>query len=376
MIKIQLNDRTLNILVDYNVGYPLSIFNKTVGINLENNTDEDIHTYDFSIYKQIGDDYRIKGKRFDNYKIKFLNQNGLNLELFLPIILDEDISPKDTNINGIIGLGFYNSLNDKLFEDKKYIVENIASYKKNGEEISILFGDLFKEEKNYVHKLSFCKAENKNKNEAEFNLVCKIEGFGSKIHSDVLQINDTYIKFSLDEESKFVLPNNEAYTDYIKKYYFNEGSYVPKTSDNKTTYFCYKTEDINRLNEFGFVINHFFYFFSADNYFLEIPRCDPGYSFFIIQFSDENPGLVFGKNFYNETQFTLDNEENKIYFYSKYVEYFSGEIKAVITEALSDKINPLSASFILIAISLFCNIVSFLVYFYFKRKKEIKKWKE
>jgi hypothetical protein len=242
----------------------------------------------------------------------------------------------------------------------------------------VLFGDLFGEEKNYVHKLSFCKAENQS--ETDFNLLCKIEGFGSKSYSDVLQINDTYIQFSLDINSKFVLPNDEAYTDYIKKYYFKEekDNFRMITDVNtNTTYFCYKTENINRLNEFGFVINHFFYFFSADNYFIENKKaCEEGFSFFIIQFSDVNPGLIFGQNFYNETQFTLDNEENKIYFYSKYVEYFSGKIKGVIIEDLSDKIEPLSASFIIIGISVFFNIVSFLVYFYFKRKKEIQKLKE
>ena len=375
MVKIRLNNIDLNILIDYNNGHPLSIFKNTTDIQLENSTDEENHTYSFTPYPKIGPQCEVIGKKYENYKIKFLNQGDLNLELSLPIILDENVRPIDRSINGIIGLGFYNSMNDKLFQNNKAIVENIASYKKNGDEISVLFGDLFDEEKNYVHKLSFCKAENHS--ESEFNLLCKIEGFGSKIYSDVLQINDTYIQFSLDIDSKFVLPNDKAYTDYIKKYYFKEENYeIKMTDDNKTTFFCYKTENINRLNEFGFVINHFFYFFSENNYFIESSMCESGYSAFIILFSDENPGLIFGKNFYNETQFTLDSEENKIYFYSKYVEYFSGEIKSVIIEDLSDKIDPLSASFIIIGISVFFNIVAFLVYFYFKRKKEIKKLKD
>lgn len=378
LVKIQLNNMDLNILVDYNNGHPLSIFKNTTDIHLENPTDEENHTYSFTPYPKIGEQCEVIGKKYENYKIKFINQDDLNLDLSLPIILDENVQPKDRTINGIIGLGFYNSINDKLFQNNKAIVENIASYKKNGDEISVLFGDLFGEEKNYVHKLSFCKAENQS--ETDFNLLCKIEGFGSKSYSDVLQINDTYIQFSLDINSKFVLPNDEAYTDYIKKYYFKEeqDNFRMITDVNtNTTYFCYKTENINRLNEFGFVINHFFYFFSADNYFIENKKaCEEGFSFFIIQFSDDNPGLIFGQNFYNETQFTLDNEENKIYFYSKYVEYFSGKIKGVIIEDLSDKIEPLSASFIIIGISVFFNIVSFLVYFYFKRKKEIQKLKE
>ena len=368
-INIEINNTILNIEVDYNVGCPLSLFKNTIDINFVNASEEGKNfSYSFSNYKVIG-------KKYENYKIKILNQENLNMELPLPIIVDENNNPTDQNINGVVGLGFFNSINEQLFQSNKAIVENIASYKKDGEDVSIIFGDLFEEEKNYVHKLSFCKAENKNT--SIYNISCKIGGFGSKSYSDVLQINDTYIQFSLNINSRFVLPNNIAYTNYITKYYFKEENFIEKVNEaTKTTYYCYKTENINRLSEFGFVINHFYYFFSADNYFVESPLCDNEYSAFIIQFSDENPGLVFGKNFYNETQFTLDNEESKIYFYSKYVEYFTGEIKAVIIEDLSNKLNPLSWSFIIIGISLFLNIVSFLVYFYFKRKKELKKLKK
>ena len=372
LLVVEINNVKLNILADYNVGYPLSIFKRTTDINLSNGSDTP-YSYNYT-------NYEVKGKKYENYNVKFIDQTDLNIELPLPIILDEDISI-DNNINGVIGLGFYNSINDKLFQKKDTIVENIASYKKNGDEISIIFGDLFEEEKNYVHKLSFCKAEDRDHNyENGLNLECKIGGFGSKSYSEVLQINDTYIQFSLDENSKLILPNKEAYTDYIKKYYFkDEERYKTKyDSETKTLIFCYKTEDINQLNEFGFVINHFFYFFTADDLFTETSSCDKnqGYSTFIIQFSDVNPGLIFGKNFYSETQFTIDNEERKIYFYSKYVEYFSGEIKSVINEDLANVLNPLSWSFIVIGISLFLNIASFMLYFYFKRKKELEKIKK
>ena len=372
ILEVEIQNIKLNILADYNVGYPLSIFTKTRNIPLANGS-ETIFNYNYTNYK-------VKGKRYENNNVKFLNQNDLNIELPIPIILDNNIDNKN-NIDGVIGLGFYNSINEKLFQKKDTIVENIASYKKNEDEVSVIFGDLFEEEKDYVHKLSFCKAEDRDKNfENGLNLECKIGGFGSKSYSEVLQINDTYIQFSLDKDSQLILPNKDAYTDYIKKYYFKEEDRYKTEYDTntKTLTFCYKTEEINKLNEFGFVINHFFYFFTADDLFTESSTCnkDEGYSTFIIKFSDVNPGVIFGKNFYNETQFTIDNEERKIYFYSKYVEYFSGEIKSMINEDLANVLNPLSWSFIVIGISLFLNIVSFLVYFYFKRKKEIQKLKK
>ena len=127
----------------------------------------------------------------------------------MPIILDENLIPEDTNIKGIIGLGYSNNINNQLIENNKIISKNIASYEKNGDEISIIFGDLFKEEKRYVDNLGFCKGKNND------NIEYKLDGFGSKKYSHVLKINDNYyIHFSLDKESKFLLPYKETYIDY------------------------------------------------------------------------------------------------------------------------------------------------------------------
>jgi len=369
IIPIQIGDIELKILADYNVGEYLAIFDNTFTgeLPLYNGYEDNI------IHKYTK--YNLNGTLYENVTVKFLEQNDLNIDL--SVILVEGY--EDETINGVIGLGFYNEINKKLYERDKEII-NIASYQKSGDEINIVFGDLFKEERNYIHKLSYCESEKIKDN--IFDLSCKIQGFGSKKYSDILQINNTYIQFSLDTQSKFTLPNSSVYTDYIIKYYFMEDNYQFKNYPSEGTplfsYFCYKTENINRLNEFGFVFNHFYYFFSADNYFMENEGLceEEGYSLFLIQFSDDNPGLIFGKNFYNETQYTIDNEEKKIYFYSKYVEYFSGEIKTAFIEDPSNVINPFNASAIVIGISLFLNIASFMVYFYMKRKQEIKKLKK
>ena len=363
IMNIQINGVNLNISVDYNIGYPLSIFKKSTKIDLGKMTDGKIYSYSFSKYK-------VSGKIYENNKIKFLNQENFNIDITLPIILDETINPEDKNINGVIGLGYSNSINNQLIINNKTISENIASYEKKGEDINVIFGDLFKEEKKYVHRLSSCKTENSN------NIECKLDGFGSKKYSDVLKINDKFIKFSLDKESKFVFPYNENYINYIEKYYFTEGNYEIKNDNKSTTYFCYKKDKINQLNEFGFVINHFLYFFPAEYFFEEDGLCNNGFSTFLIKFSNQSSEIILGKNFYEDTIFTLDHEENQIYFYSKYVEYFPGKIKTIIEKDLSKIITPLNSSIIVIGISLFLNFASFLVYFYFERKKEILKLKD
>ena len=370
VLTLEIKEKTLNIFVDYNVGHPLSIFSKTVpDLNLDNPTHE-IYNYEYT-------KYNITGEKYENNTVKFKSQSDFNKELPLPIILDANYEPTDKNINGVIGLGIYNSINRKLRQLNNSI-ENIASFRKEeNNDISILFGDLFENEKKYVHKLSFCKALGKNNSTKNgLDIQCELSGFGSKNYKDMLKINDTLIKFSLDENSKFVLPKNDIYIDYIKKYYFKEENYETVfTKDNSTLIFCYKTENINRLSEFGFIINHFFYFFSVNSFFNQTDSCKNGYSTFTIKFSDENPEIIFGKNLYNETQYTIDNEEEKIYFYSKNVEYFSGEIKPVINQSLSKILNPISWSFIIVGISVFLNIVSFLIYFLCKRKKEKQKYK-
>ena len=43
----------------------------------------------------------------------------------MPIILDENLIPEDTNIKGIIGLGYSNNINNQLIENNKIISKNI-----------------------------------------------------------------------------------------------------------------------------------------------------------------------------------------------------------------------------------------------------------
>ena len=66
IVSILLNGLNLNILVDFNVGHPLSIFNKTANIELGNSTDANEYSYSFS-------KYNVSGKKYENNKIKFSN---------------------------------------------------------------------------------------------------------------------------------------------------------------------------------------------------------------------------------------------------------------------------------------------------------------
>jgi hypothetical protein len=285
--------------------------------------------------------------------------------------MDESIPQNNSqNISGVIGLGFLNSINKRLFSDHN-ISLNIASYEIKKEKVSILFGDLFKNEKKYVHKLSYCKSLE----ETSSNIMkCEVDGIKGKSHSDALKLDNIQIEFSLNQDSSFVLNDDKRYKNYIKKYYFDNSNYreriITKGNGNRT-YYCFKHSKINKLTDFGFVINNYSYTYNADKFFIEnSEECENKYSKFIIEFDNDRVGLTLGKNFFKDSQITIDNEERILYFYTKNVEYFSGDFVREFTSSPSLVRNPFVMSLICVICILLLNIFTFLLYFYFKRKKE------
>jgi hypothetical protein len=360
-LNIKFNNKVLNILADYNVGYPLTIFNKTLNESISfENEDYEEKNYNYSNYK-------VTGKLFENKTIYFINGINTLLDISLSILIDDNIIPDDPEINGVIGLGFYNSINMKLFTSGK-IKLNIASYEVDNKRININFGSLYSKQKKYVHKLSYCKAlsdENKH-----LRMKCKVNGMRAKKYSDALALDDTEIQFTLSTETSFILKNEYKYTHYIKEYYFDDENYqtVP---DQNSTIFCFKESEINRLSDFGFVINNYYYSYQADELFIKDNICPKKYLKFRMQFKNNTKNIiVIGKNFFNDMQFSIDNEEKKIYFYSDNSEYFSGDIVDNFSSKPNLTSDPFVTSFIVVGIVIFLNIVSFLIYFYFKRKKK------
>ena len=373
IIKIKIGNTTLDISADYNVGYPLTIFSNSNNTknnwtdilgNLKNGTGKSKYIYQYSDYKVENSDY------YNNCDIEVGNEKTLKLNI--PIIVDNR-DTQNIKVDGVIGLGFLNTINTQLFEDSE-ISLNIASYEIKKDKVSIIFGDLFGNEKDYVHKLSYCNARevpNISSNNNTF-LKCLVKGMKRKTDSDALKL-DTFIQFSLNQDSSFILKDIDNYTNYIIKYFFKKKNYEKRnyTIDNKfINYYCFKNNKINKLSDFGFILNDYYYSYKADKFFVKNNNCDNGYSQFIIQFSNDTEGLIFGKNFFKDTQITIDNEEGIIYFYTKNVEYFSGHFKSKFNSEPDIIKNPFALSLIGVGIILLLNVLSFLLYFYFKRKKE------
>ena len=376
MISIKINNKpeniSLNIIADYNVGYPLAIFKNTLKDTIPP-FDKESKVNKSCYYTNYGN---ISGGLYENVSILI---NDHQIEMNLPVILVNDEIKEDKDINGVIGLGFLNSINENLLKTGK-ISENIASYELNekGDTISIIFGSLFKDGKRYVHKLSYCNAISNQR--SELSMKCKVDAIGTKKFSDALEIKDTYINFSLNEESSFVLKNNEKYINYIELYYLKD-SFSKKNNKDGSIYYCFEKDKINKLNNFGFVMNKYYYYYQADVFFstdeqVNKDKCEDSnkYAKFMIEFTDkdEKIGIVFGKSFYSHTQFTIDNEERKIYLYTRNAEYFLGEIKTEFDSTPGSSYSPMTTSIIIVGVAFFLNALSFLVYFLCKRKKQQK----
>lgn len=368
-ISIKVDNQVLKIVPDFNVGNTLAIFSKTLKtpITLFNKTE--ISEIQYSNYK-------VKGYICEDNSISIIDSDESNtLDLRISILEDNETTTDD--INGVIGLDFLNSISEELLNQNK-ISENLVSYSVIENKASIIFGDLFEDEKNYVHKLSFC-----NYNTKDGKMKCKVNGIKVKGYSDALTINNTEVKFGINEESSFIFKNSNDIKFYIKKYFFNDKSLKEedkdpyKVSDNddyseknggSTTYFCYKNDNFNKLSNFGFIINNFYYSFKPDNFFKKDEKCGNEQYKFIIEFNDEDEKFVIGKSFLKDTQLTIDREEKKIYFYTRNAEYFSGTTHLNFIPSLD--IEPLVLSLIVTGAVLLLNILTFLVYFLIKRKKE------
>ena len=375
MLKIKVDNQELNILPDYNVGHTLTIFNKTLSKNLNlKNKQSQIETIQYTNYNAEGNSYL-------NNSISLIDVDKDNhIDLQISILLDTTITNKEgQNINGVIGLGYLNSINDELFRTNS-IGENIISYSINEDQIDIIFGNIFDEEKGFINKLGYCnivKGDN-------FGITSEVSGIKAKGYSGGLKINETNVKFSLDEKSSFILSDNIDIKFYIKKYFFNDRAlddedktkassstnYKEIIGADNTTYFCLKKDIVNnKLSNFGFIINDFYYSYEPKFFFVEEEKCDNDQMKFIVGFnSNKNKGIIFGKDILKNTKFTIDNEERKIYFYTRNVEYFSDSYNFYSIPTID--IEPMKLSLFVTLTIFLLNVISFLIYFFIKRKKE------
>ena len=371
--SIILNGATYKIEIDYNYGFPLTLFNTKSIINCNNNiipTELDKGTSKPLKFDNDFTNYKIKGSLIGNKSFIINDKNISDID----IIFAEEIECKESfsgveGVNGVIGLGFFNSISNALFR-KLPNEQNILFYSikdNNKEEVELIFGSMPKEQSKYIEKLTSCQVIFKNNTDLQGKkMTCKLDGIKSAKHSYGLKLKDSNITFSLGEKSTFILKDDSNYKDYLKNEYFNEK--VEEKTDEKTNniYFLYPEDKINKLRNFGFVFNNFFYSYEPNLFFEK--KAKNGKKRFLIEFSDKNAEVILGKEFLEDIKFTINNEEAKIYFYAKNAELCE-KLLDKSSEGFKIHLEARETAAIFLAVVIFINLVAFVLYYFLRKKR-------
>ena len=378
-LNISFNGQKYTVEIDYNYGYPLSLFSsvkycqtniKLNEFNMDSLGEKIVHNINFTNYQMTANLYK-------NAKFTIYGEKDKEIELKnIDIAIAENVVCRNSsniieNSEGVIGLGFFNTISNSLFSNNS-IEQNILSYSVNYKKntVELIFGSMSNKQYDYIEKLTSCDVLFKNDTEIQGKtMTCKLDGIKSSKHSSGLRLNDATITFSIGENSSFLLNNDKNYIKYIKDVYFIENVKEEKDSITNHIFFRYPKKKINKLPNFGFVFNKFYYSYEP-NLFFSKDVDEEGKKRFLIEFSDNSDSeFILGREFLKDITFTINNEEAEIYFYAKNAQYSDNL-----------KVNPSSSNFriqlearetaaIFLSVIVFINIVIFVIYYFIKKKK-------
>ena len=380
-LVIEINGEDYNIEIDYNYGYPLTLINDETQIDSSCNKDN-FHRVNYhkekqrDKYSQNFTHYFINGSHYDDQKIKLKNTEVKNVDLTIAeLITCDSKEAKDKKISGLIGLGFFNSISNSFFSNEtqgKGNKLNILSYHINGnDDVQLYFGNMFEEQHDYVERLTSCNVILDTESDIQAKkMTCELDGIKSAKYTEAFKLREAEMTFSLGEKSSLILGNNSIYAKYLEQVYFQEDFKVEfDHRDNKVfKYYLYPSDKINKLPNFGFVFNKFFYSYSPVNFFNSEEQ---GKKRFLIEINlnSTKTEFILGKEFLKDIKFTINNEEAKIYFYAKNAE-FSDEFTEVVDDNIFRiKLDARESAAISLSAIVFINLVAFSIFFCVKRSK-------
>ena len=384
LITLNINNKSMNFEIDYSNGYQLTIFGKnssndSCNENIETEDYENMILADDSLIQEFFTNYELVGKKYNttinlfNFKtgekLSKINDSNISIQVYITKTI-KCLKNSTNKINGVIGLGFLNQFTLMLLE-KGIIYQHILSYTFKGDDnISLLFGRINETELENFDKLSYCDLLlPENIGIAQKDLTCKLSGLYFSKYSDGYEIPNSNVTFSLTQDTEIVLGKlNETYTasQFFNAIYFqnNLNSYEDN-GVNKTYYFSGK---INNLQNIGFVIENHVYSYKPDLFF---EKQEENKYRFKIKFNDEANGhyIRIGKDLLKNTVITINNEEGRVYFYTKDQMFFNKELKKDYTNKNKGEMTPMEMGFIVISIIVVFNIILFLFYYKHKTKK-------
>ena len=381
-LTLQKNNTSYNIEIDYNYGFPLVLFNKNSKTqNCDHNIIKTIDESDIS--KEVNKNNPFSEYYFTNYKIggfskkekiKFNNTTELSINITLASeITCNNRIKHDNQINGVIGLGFFNTISNALFKNLKEPkdAQNILSYSLEGNDIELLFGSMSELQTTYIEKLTYCDVKFiKGTDINGKKMSCILQGIKSSKQDKALQLsNDSRITFSIAENSSLVLKYDDSIINYLKNEYFKGEADNELQHDSKTNtyFFTFPQDKINKLSNFGFVFNDYFYQYEPGTFFDDYN----GKKRFLIEFSKDvtNSEFVLGKRFLEDIKFTINNEEARIYFYAQRAEYSNEFENYKESSRFGLSLSPRENSAIILSIIITFNLIAFVAYYFIKKKR-------
>ena len=391
-IELEINRLSRIFEIDYNNGYPLTLFNKET---IFENCNE-LHNFDIidyykekksdEIYTQYFTNYYINSSLFKNETITVTNKNNINTKLNnVDITIANYVKCysneiREKKISGVIGLGFFNAISNSFFSknDTEIYDLNILSYYINQDDVELNFGNLFEEQINYVERLTSCDVILDNKTVIQGKKMrCQLNGIKNAKYSEGFKLNNAFVTFSIAEDSSLILGNNDNYAKYLEQVYFQEGQYEIKEevreineTKHKIKYYLYKSDKINKLQDFGFVFNNFFYSYNPNYFFQENSIGD--YKRFMIEIdtNSNKTEFILGKNFLRDIKFTINNEEAKIYFYAKNAEFCDDLTDEVGSQFFAIKLDAKESALVSLAIIVFVNVATFTIIYCIKERRK------
>ena len=383
-IQIKINEELYTFEIDYNYGFPLTIFKKNIElIGCDNYNIEPIEYESITSTEEFPEkftNYYISSYLKSDQKI-IINGESITTDITIAksvtCLSKEGIKEK---VNGVIGLGFFNSISNAIFTNSSladYYLNILSfNYIAEGDQIEILFGDLFEEQRDYVERLTSCKVILDGKSDIqEKKMTCQLDGIKASKYSEAFKLNNSFITFSLGEKSSLILGNNSNYLEYLKRAFFNNEEFDLKDDPNNEgiQYILFPNDKINKLSDIGFVFNYYSYSYPPNTFFESTSNGNDnnGKSQFLIKINknSDRTEFIIGKEFLSDIKFTINNEEAQIYFYAQNAQYCD-KFTDVITDSLFNiKLGARETSAICLAIILFIYLAAFTIYFFVKRRK-------
>ena len=361
--------------IDYNYGFPLTLFNSSEKINCSNINNATVDNIEgvvgpFSIYNFTN--YIINGFLYKNssYSINGQKIDKVDLIIGTKVTCKSDIK-QTYSADGVIGLGFFNSISNSLFvKESNKDKQNILSYSIiDKDKTKFSFGTMAEEQFVFIDKLTWCNVLFDSDTDIQGKkMTCKLDGMKSSKHSKAFKLNNATVTFSLGEKSSFILKYDEQYKKYLEQQYFNDNAEFVDGNDGYY-YFLYEQKDIHKLSNFGFVFNNFSYSYEPNLLFgLEMGN---GKSKFMIKLSKnvEKSELVLGKEFLENIIITINNEEGKIYFYAQNAEFSDAFEDNIENSSFSLQLGVRQTAGICLTIVIVINIIAFVIYFFLKKRK-------